>query len=215
MSSLVDYPSILLGLAVGAAGASIVSYRILKQAPAAKGAMKEVSAPKIPIEAKLIPKGELDKSRREMKTLLLEKELLAGAITRLFEAEADNKITKTEREQLVVKYREQLKSIEQKLGNVETYIEVGELEGLRDELVNLFESKIGNIENRLQDSRVRLEQLRGPLVPIESALEPEKPVERKVEKPKPKEESESDRKVRELRDEVLEALARLEQIDIE
>ncbi len=215
MSSLVDYPSILLGLAVGAAGASIVSYRILKQAPAAKGAMKEVSAPKIPIEAKLIPKGELDKSRREMKTLLLEKELLAGAITRLFEAEADNKITKTEREQLVVKYREQLKSIEQKLGNVETYIEVGELEGLRDELVNLFESKIGNIENRLQDSRVRLEQLRGPLVPIESALEPEKPVERKVEKPKPKEESEADRKVRELRDEVLEALARLEQIDIE
>lgn len=215
MSSSVDYPSILLGLAVGAAGASIVSYSILKKPPAGKSALKEVYAPKIPIEAKLIPKAELDKSRREMKTLLLEKELLAGAITRLFEAEADNKITKTEREQLVAKYREQLKSIQQKLGNVETYIEVGELEGLRDELVNLFETKIGNIENRLQDARVRLEQLRGPLVPIEPAPELEKPVERKVEKSKPKEESEADRKVRELRDEVLEALARLEQIDIE
>ena len=215
MPALVDYPSVVLGLAVGGVGASLISYLILKRSSGSTSVVKDVTAPKIPIEAKLIPQPELEKSRREMKTLRLEKELLASAITRVFEAEADSKITKEEREQLVAKYKQQLKSIEQKLGDVEVFIEVGELEGLRDELVNLLESKIGQIENRLQDARVRLEQLRGPLVPLEKAREIEKPIERKVEKPRPKEESEADRKVRELRDEVLEALARLEQIDIE
>ena len=59
--------------------------------------------------SRTIPRSELDKSKRELRTLLLEKELVAAALTRLYEAEAAKEITKEEREVLGVKYVSELK----------------------------------------------------------------------------------------------------------
>jgi hypothetical protein len=164
--------------------------------------------------APLIPEPEALKARRELKTLLLERELLSGAIARFFELEARGRITRDEREQLISKYRDQLQAVNAKLGDVESIIEVAELEGLHRELVGLFEQKIGIIENRLNSARAKLEQIHGPLPEIlpEEAPKVEKKLERK--KP-PNEESEVDKRVKAIREDVLEALARLEQMDLE
>ncbi|MEM1993922.1 MAG: hypothetical protein QXW32_00360 [Nitrososphaerales archaeon] len=160
---------------------------------------------------------ELEKAKREVKTLLLEKELVTGAITRLYEAEASGKISREEREKLSGKYREQLREIETKLSDLSLIIEVGELENLRQELVDLFERKIAQIETRLKEARAQLEAIKG-LQPthVEEELKPKAIVEeKKVERRKKASESEADSKIKEIRDEVLDALARLEQIDLE
>ncbi len=158
---------------------------------------------------------ELKKAKREVKTLLLEKELVSGAITRLYEAEASGRISREDREKLSAKYRDQLREIEAKLSDLNLIIEVGELENLRQELVDLFERKIAQIETRLKEARAQLEAIKG-LQPTQEETKPKAaPEEKKVERRKKASESEADSKIKEIREEVLDALARLEQIDLE
>ncbi|MBI2648784.1 MAG: hypothetical protein HYW93_03910 [Thaumarchaeota archaeon] len=50
------------------------------------------------LRTKTVAPDELERSRREMKTILLERDLLSSALTRIYEAETDGKITREERE---------------------------------------------------------------------------------------------------------------------
>ena len=164
-----------------------------------------------------IPRDELEKGRSDYKTLRLEKELLAGALTRVYEAEAKGKISKSERDVLSAKYRENIKAIDAKVADAELLVEVGELESLRNELVTLLETKISQIDRRLDEAKTRMEQIRGPPPIIIEEEKPQQQVgEKRAEKPKPaKKEPTVDEKVKDIRNEVLEALARLEQMDVE
>jgi gas vesicle protein len=193
------------GIIIGAVLVFILRYG-KKEAPAAKT---------VPMVERTILREELDKGKSDYKALKLEKELLAGALTRVFEAESKGKITKQERDMLTAKYREQIKQVDAKIGDLEVIVEVGELENLRSELVNLLETKVSQIERRLDDARNRLEQLRGPAPII--IQEGEKPAEQEEKKDKKvaKKEPAVDDKVKDIRNEVLEALARLEQMDVE
>ncbi|MBM3897392.1 MAG: hypothetical protein FJ358_02555 [Thaumarchaeota archaeon] len=177
---------------------------------------KEVPVKTVPMVGRTILKEELDKGKSDYKALRLEKELLAGALTRVFEAESKGKITKQERDLLTAKYREQIKQLDAKIGDLEVIVEVGELENLRSELVNLLETKVGQIERRLDDARNRLEQIRGPApIIIHEGGTPAEQEEKKADKKAAKREPVVDDKVKDIRNEVLEALARLEQMDVE
>lgn len=165
-----------------------------------------------------VSNSDLDRSRREMRTIMVERDLLSAAMMKLYEAENEGKITREEREVISKRYSDQIKDLQSKLKDVELVVEVGELEGLRNELVTLFDDKVRNIETRLDVARQRLGAAapeavkKEPTAPkVERATDLEKVVERKAKS----EMSESERRVKEIRDEVMEALTRLEQIDIE
>jgi len=179
-----------------------------------------VTPPRLDLKSRGVEKQvtevELERAKRELKILLLEKELVTGAITRLYEAEATGKIGREDRERLSAKYKEQLREIEAKLNDLNLIIEVGELENLRQELLNLFEKKIAQIEDRLREARAQLEALRGVQQPVTEEPKAKTTVEeKKVERRKKPPESEAESKIKELREEILDALARLEQIDLE
>ena len=161
--------------------------------------------------------SDLEKSRREMRTIMVERDLLSSAMMKLYEAESEGRITREEREMISKRYSDQIKELQSKLKDIELIVEVGELEGLRGELVTLFEQKIQNIEARLDSAKQRL----GPAAPLPvkkeapQQLEKEVDLERVVERRTRSELSESERRVKEIREEVMDALTRLEQIDIE
>ena len=208
-----DPLTLLLGAAGGVTAGVAGTYFWGRRRPTSR---PRAIAPGMPLSpAKSVEKLELERRRRDTKSLLVEKEMLSAALARVFEAEADGRITKAERDLIVRKYQEQLRSVDERLGDVELYVEVGELEQLREELVGLFESKIQQIEGRLMDARSRLQRIAPPVGgPV--TLKEEKPAEKKEERKRPKPEStEVDERVKELKNEVLEALARLEQMDIE
>lgn len=213
MESLMETTDILFGLIPGILIGAVLVFLLKSNKKVPATSSKTATA------ERTILKEELEKGKSDYKALKLEKELLAGALTRVFEAEAKGKISKAERDMLVQKYREQIKQVDAKIADLEIVVEVGELENLRSELVNLLETKIAQVERRLDDARARLEQVKGP--PPIIIQEGEKPVaeqaeEKKTEKPKPsKKEPSVDDKVKDVRNEVLEALARLEQMDIE
>ena len=204
--------TIVLGGGIGAAVGALTIYLIMSR----RGESKHQNEPKLlgTDFKRRINRSEMEKARRNLNTVLLEKDLISGALTRVYEAEADGKISRTEREELAVRYKKRLGEVEEKLGDTEITIEVGELERLRDELMNLFEKKMHQIDNRLQDAGVKLNKLKGQIEPIKTLEDIEKKPRVKTRTPKI-EEIEVDDKVKALREEVLESLARLEQMDIE
>jgi archaellum component FlaC len=116
-------------------------------------AMKE-RAKDLSSTQRIIPKQALEKSKRELRTLLLERELVSAALTRLYEAEAAKEITKDEREIIGAKYREELKALDSKIVGLEAFIEVGDLETLRDQLLRLVSEKIDAIERRIERVKI-------------------------------------------------------------
>jgi hypothetical protein len=131
----------------------------------------------------VIPSAQLEKSRRELKTLLFEKELVSSALTRLYEAEASGEITREERESLAVKYRDQLKELDSKIIKIDAFIEVGDLEVLREQLVQLVQQKIEAIEKRIERARPVAGSLLESVAPPKKELVQREPDEIK---PKPK-----------------------------
>ena len=209
-----------------------------------------------PVE-RLVPKTQLEKSKRELRTLLLEKELVSAALTRLYEAEAAKEITREEREILGLKYREELKSLDEKILKIDAFIEVGDLETLRDQLLRLVNEKIDSIDKRIERTKVAAgpmlaeiakpkvveppkkevaptkprvpdisdmllpEAATGASIPAEQANpspppEPEAPLTESISvSADTKRRPQGDSQVEELQKDLLEALDRLEKLDIE
>ncbi|MGA2664308.1 MAG: hypothetical protein ABSF83_05130 [Nitrososphaerales archaeon] len=172
---------------------------------------------------KTITVDELESSKRDMRTIMLERDLLSAALNKVYEAETDGQITREEREIIARKYSSQIRDFEAKLRDKELVVEVGELEKLRDELVSLFREKIQNIESRLDQAKERMQPVKAeparpePTRPVRatSTVAPTEDLERVVERkvPPKRDDTEGEKRVRALRDEVMDALAELEQID--
>jgi len=157
--------------------------------------------------------SEVETARRETRLLKMEKEYLSGALTRVYEAEVQGRITKDEMQYLSQKYRTDLQAIDEKLSKSQAVVEVADLENARDELLSLVNSKVAQIDARLKDLKGKV----GPeLPPLETALEPlkeerkEKSVEAKREKAPV-----MDEKLKKVVDDISEAMAKLEQMDLE
>lgn len=229
-----DPTTLLIGVAAGGAAGIGISYAAFY--PRGKNRKVQVTQTDESgrLRRKTVTADDLERSRREMRTLLLERDLLSGALTKVYEAENEGKITREEREMIAKRYSSQIRDLESKLSDKELIVEVGELEGLRDELVTLFREKIQNIESRLDQAKERLpsvpQQAKGTEAQMTAGARPKSAVavtptpsvqssqgedlERVVERKAPKrDDTEGERRVKAIRDEVMEALERLEQID--
>lgn len=214
---MVDALTAVVAGAVGVGLAGLAFYYVFYSRPRRVTVVTAARTPETRTAEVTVSSTDLEKSRREMRTIMVERDLLSSAMMKLYEAENEGRITREEREMISKRYSEQIKDLQSKLKDVELIVEVGELEGLRNELMTLFETKITNIEGRLEAAKQRL----GPAAPVspkkEAApkAERETDLEKIVEKRAKPEMSESERRMKELRDEVMEELTRLEQIDID
>ena len=203
----------VVGLGLGGAVTYYVFYSRAKSEKVVVPRAQSGSAPR----ESTVSTADLERSRREMRTIMVERDLLSSAMMKLYEAETEGRITREEREMISKRYSDQIKDLQSKLKDVELVVEVGELEGLRNDLLALFEGKIQNIEARLEVARQRL----GPAAPApvkkEAApkAEREAELEKVVERRSKTEVSEAERRRKEIMDDVMGELARLEQIDIE
>jgi hypothetical protein len=228
-----DPTTLLIGVAAGGAaglGISYASFYPRRRSGKVQVMQRDESGQ---LRKKTVTTDDLETSRREMRTLLLERDLLSAALTKVYEAENEGKITREEREMIAKRYSSQIRDLESKLRDKELVVEVGQLESLRDELVTLFREKIQNIESRLDQAKERLptvaqQESKGPEASMAGGSARAKPassvvttqfaqgesLERVVDRKTPKrDDTEGERRVRAIRDEVMEALERLEQID--
>ena len=214
---MVDLLTAVVAGAVGLGLGGLVSYLVFNSRPKPEKVVVATSDASGRTIQSTVTSADLERSRREMRTIMVERDLLSSAMMKLYEAETEGRITREEREMISKRYSDQIRDLQSKLKDVELVVEVGELEGLRNELVGLFQGKIQNIEARLDIARQRL----GPAAPqpvkkeaapkVERGVELEKVVEKRAKA----EMTESEKRRKEIMDDVMGELARLEQLDIE
>ena len=237
--------SLLAGIALGA---SVISIFIILRSTLNNERSLTTSSSNISSTVKY---DELDSAKKRLKTLLLEKDLLSSSLTQVYQAEAEGRINKNDRDNLSSKYNDQLKLLEGKLGDVEVLIEVGELERVRTEMIDLLERKIENVDSRLSQARIKFSSLNSNDSLIDDSLiedcliedsliedsliedspvgtsdviskpESSKEISTKIE-PKPKKteknktkDDDTDVEVKKIKNEVIEALTKLEQMDMD
>ncbi len=208
---------ILVGIAFGLSAGSIFGFYWSKYR------IKSSAKNAVPVELKSKPptiqSEQARNSKQEVKMLLLEKDFLSSAITRVFELEAQGQITKDERDAIVKKYKDRLMEVDKKLDSMELIIEVSELENLRNELVFLLTRKIEDVDRKLEKALARLDiqKLKAPSLQGEEKIPTlSQPNPQKIGKKSPRPlESSIDRELKQYREEIMKALEKLEQIDLE
>ena len=212
---MVDVLTAVVAGVVGLGLGGLVSYYVFYSRAKPEKVVVARSEPGARPTLSTVTSADLERSRRDMRTIMVERDLLSSAMMKLYEAETEGRITREEREMISKRYSDQIKDLQSKLKDVELVVEVGELEGLRNDLVSLFEGKIQNIEARLEVARQRL----GPVAQVKKEAAPKADrgtdLEKAVEKRSKPEMTEAERRRKEIMNDVMGELARLEQIDME
>ena len=149
-------------------------------------------------------------ARAELASLLFEKTLAAEAITRVYEAAQDNKIDRLERDRLLIKYKQDLDSLNERIAHLQPVADYADLAEARKSLVSLLETKISNIDSKMA------EMSKAGTRPIIVEKVQVMPVPEKV-----KDDSEvkqfraEEKSIEQLQKEIMQALTRLEQVELD
>jgi len=165
---------------------------------------------------------EAEEARETLKTLDIEREILSYAIRRLYEAQAEGKITEEERESLAARYKSRMMKVRDSITRSESVVALHELEAMQEDLVKLFSDRFDDLSKKVEDMRTKLEIEPIKEVPLPSAPTPtteealpEKEKKRVRKRAPPPRKTEAEKRIEEIRAEVEKVLERLGQIEVE
>ena len=96
-------------------------------------------------------------AKDELRMLDLEREILGDALRRLYEAQAEGKITEIEREKLAGSYKARMASIKDSISKDETIVALHDLEGMQEDLMKLFSERFGELTSKVEELRTRID----------------------------------------------------------
>ncbi len=172
---------------------------------------------------KTVTESDIVKARNKLRVANLERDIIGDALTKIYEAEAKGTINDSEKNQMIQPYKNDLKRVD---GEIDTYrktVDLYELEAAKEDLFKRFQETFLDIQARIEKIR--------PSLNLQPSIDI-KPIEQKAATPKPettttpdeeetpKEKSPRERarnkaeeKIETIREEVLKAMERLEQIE--
>ena len=166
-----------------------------------------------------VTSDDAKKARDELRTLDLEREILSYAIRRLYEAQAEGKISEEERESLAQGYKNRMLEIKDMISRSESVVALHELETMQEDLIKLFDERFNEVNEKIANLRSTLEFKPIEEVPIPSPAPPsalpEKEKRRERKPPVPPKKTEAEKRIEEIRAEVEKVLERLGQIEVE
>jgi hypothetical protein len=149
-------------------------------------------------------------ARAELASLLFEKTLAAEAITRVYEAAKDNKIDRLERDRLLIKYKQDLDSLNERIAHLQPVADYADLAEARKSLVSLLETRISNIDSKMA------EMSKAGTRPIVVEKVQVMPVPEKVKTDSEAKQFRAEEKsIEQLQKEIMQALTRLEQVELD
>jgi hypothetical protein len=151
-------------------------------------------------------------AKAELLSLLFEKNLASEAITRVFEASQEGKIDRLERDRLLLKYKQQLDALNERIGHLQPMADFADITDLRNNLVSLIENKISVLDQKLLSLKSGISHdpvdERVQKIMAETGKLQVMPVEQKPFKAEEK-------SIDQLQKEIMHALQRLEQVEID
>jgi flagellar basal body-associated protein FliL len=192
--------------------------------------------------SKSVQANTASSAKDELRILDLEREILGDSIRRLYEAQAEGKITEAERDRLAVTYKNRMNTIKESIAKDETIVALHELEGMQEDLMTLFSERFGELTSKVDELRGRIDIKPIKEIPIKlptpaptqmesedeeeeeetsEAGEEDKPKkkpqqqQRKPAVEKPDAKSEAEKRIESIRSEVEKVLDKLGQMEIE
>ncbi|NWG11309.1 hypothetical protein HXY33_06155 [Candidatus Bathyarchaeota archaeon] len=187
----------------------------------------EPSAP-LPFKiVKSVSSEDAGHAREQLRILDLEREILSDAIRRLYEAQAEGKITEDERENLAQTYKSRMMTVKDAISKDESLVALHELEAMQEDLIKLFSERFDELITKIGElrSKVEVEPIKEITIPTIKEtptrklekLESEEKAKRKkrtsTAKPSPR--TEAEKRIEEIRAEVEKVLDKLGQMEIE
>src|SRR5438034_8173832 len=170
---------------------------------------------------KTVTGGDISKARDRLRLASLERDIIGEALTKIYEAEAKGLINETEKNQLLQRYKTDLKRVDGEIDTHRKTVDLYELESAKEDLLKSFHEKMLEIDLKISQIRPTVtiaseeRTLQEPPAPktdsaqtTSASAAKERPVR---EKPKNK----AEERLETIREEVLKAMERLEQIETE
>ena len=186
--------------------------------------------------SKSVQTSTASNAKDELRMLDLEREILSDAIRRLYEAQAEGKITEQEREKLAATYKARMMSIKESISKDETIVALHDLEGMQEDLMKLFSERFGEITSKVDELRTKIDVKPIKEIPVrlptqtppsrmekiedaeeeeEEAGEEKQKKKRKPPEEKPDAKTEAEKRIESIRSEVEKVLDKLGQMEIE
>jgi hypothetical protein len=194
----------------------------------------------VPFKVSKSVQGTMANSAKdELRILDLEQQILGDALRRLYEAQAEGKITESEREKLAGMYKVRMNSIKESISKDQNIIALHELESMQEDLMKLFSERFGDLTSKVEELRTKIDVKAIREIPIKMPqqtiqLEEEEeqeeeedtevevsekkqavPKKRKPPEGKPDQKTDAERRIESIRSEVEKVLDRLGQMEVE
>ncbi len=197
-----------------------------KKTPAEEPPSESLEPFPIPdVMKKTITSFDVDKARDHLRIASLERDIIGSALTTIYEAEAKGQLNETERNHLAQRYKGDLKRVDGEIDTYKKVVDLHELESAKEDLLKSFHEKLMEIDARINQIKPALTQLppmgEGPAQPTSTPPKPEdqpSPIQtttNKEKNPKEKPKNKAEERLEAIREEVLKAMERLEQIETE
>ncbi len=241
-----DDPITVIAVAVviiAAAGIVIYAMRRLGKKPQPKKPQKTTDDSRLDYStspfkiSKSVQTSTASNAKDELRMLDLEREILSDAIRRLYEAQAEGKITEQEREKLAASYKARMMSIKESISKDETIVALHDLEGMQEDLMKLFSERFGELTSKVDELRTKIDVKPIKEIPVrlpnqtppsrmekiedaeeeeETEADEEKPKKkRKPPEERPDAKTEAEKRIDTIRSEVEKVLDKLGQMEIE
>lgn len=226
--------TLLAGIAIAVALVTLYITRMRKPKkaplPEASIAPAEAWARRFSVSTdRTVSKEEAQEAKDKLKMLDLEREVLSSAIRRLYEAQAEGKISEEEREGIAQRYKSRMMKVRDSISKSESVVALHELESMQEDLIKLFSERFDELGRKVEELRTRLEikaEKEEAAAPTEVAqqstaetAEKEKEREKRKARKKPAQaptpKSDAEKRIDEIRTEVEKVLERLGQIEVE
>lgn len=189
------------------------------------------SEPSVPLPFKIVrsvSSEDASSAREQLRLLDLEREILSDAIRRLYEAQAEGKITEEERENLGQTYKSRMMTVKDAIAKDESLVALHELEAMQEDLIKLFSERFDELATKTEElrSKVEIEPIKEITIPtikekqspkLQEKPEGEEKAKRKRRTPLAKTgpRTVAEKRIEEIRAEVEKVLDRLGQMEIE
>ena len=175
-----------------------------------------------------------NRAREALKLLKLERQILGSAVTTIYESQNKGLISQAERDQLMDKYKVEIKRLEKAIYENQRVVDLYDLEAGREELIKNFRSRLADLDVEIKNLKT------GGSLATRNVGE-EKPQkaegaednksegseeagrsaqqqggkEKKAESEEEQQINDAEKRIEKIREEILKAMDRLEQIEAE
>ena len=164
---------------------------------------------------------DAQKSQKELSLLDVEQEIVSFGIRRIYEAQAEGKITEEERERLAKEYKMRMNEIKDSITENESVVALHELESMQENLIKLFNDRFDEINKKIGGLRGNLNIQPEPEIPKPSPVitklssSESDGTPRKIKKPSKPKKTEAEERIDQIKSEVEKVLERLGQMETE